>query len=200
MQLNFHVILWGWFARSHLLNILHYMLTFIYTVNYSWCLQAYKVKNKCLWCQVFAIFFWWWCFVFFVPLCSSMDNMGKICDGHSCAPPKPWIFKMILDFPSSALFVEVISNVIMIIAITCIAMGMCATTLNGPFQLLLPLVWVMLPLLGLLLSVKYVFHTYVYYSVPCSNNIHSLHIRWNVQSLHSSWCAWSLVTNGTCRE
>src|ERR1700738_1799850 len=71
-------------------------------------------------------------------------------------PPKPRISKMILDYPSGGLLVQVISNVLMILVITCIAMGVSETTLNGLVQLLFHLWWVMFPLLGPLLSVRYV--------------------------------------------
>ena len=72
------------------------------------------------------------------------------------APPKPQISKTILDCPSDALLVQVISNIKLTIVITCIAMGVSVTKPNGLVQLLSHLLWVMGPLLGPLSSVRYV--------------------------------------------
>ena len=66
------------------------------------------------------------------------------------APPNPRISKMILDYLSGGLLVQVISNVLMSIMIVCIAMGVFGTILNGL------MFWVMFPLLGALLSARYV--------------------------------------------
>ena len=85
-----------------------------------------------------------------------------------------------MDYSFGGLFVQVIANVLMSIVITCIAMGVSGSKLNGLVQLLSHLLWVMLPLLGPLLSARYVVHTFMHYFVSCSNNIHPFHIYWNV--------------------
>ena len=72
------------------------------------------------------------------------------------APLKPQISKMILDCPSSALLVYVISNVIMTILFTCITIGVSGTTLNGLVQFFSHLLWINGPQLGPLSSVRYV--------------------------------------------
>jgi hypothetical protein len=48
----------------------------------------------------------------------SMDGMDKMCDGHPWCTTKPRISKMTLDYPSGALLVLIISNVIMTTVIT----------------------------------------------------------------------------------
>ena len=50
--------------------------------------------------------------------------------------PKSQISKMTLDCPFDDLLVQVISNVKMIIAITCIAMEVCAIAPSGHVQLI----------------------------------------------------------------
>ena len=85
----------------------------------------------------------------------SMDGMDKMCDGHLGVPPKPQISKTTLDCLFNDLLVHVIFNVRMIIAITCIAMEVCVIAPSGQVQLISHLLWMMLPLLDLLLSVRY---------------------------------------------
>ena len=72
--------------------------------------------------------------------------------------PKPQISKTTLDCLFDDLRAQVISNVRIITAITCIAnQGMCNNT-KCQVQLISHLLWVMLPLLDPLLSVRYADH------------------------------------------
>ena len=68
------------------------------------------------------------------------------------APLKPQKSKIILGYTSGGLLVHVISNILMI---TCIAMGVSGITPNGLVLILSHLLWIMFPLLGPLLSVRY---------------------------------------------
>ena len=81
-------------------------------------------------------------------------------------PPNPRISKIILYYTSGGLLVQVISNVLMFIVIICIAMGFSGTILNGLIQLFSHLLWVMFPLLGPLLSARYIVpHMYAFFCV-----------------------------------
>ena len=77
------------------------------------------------------------------------------------APPNSRISKMILDYPFGGLLVQVISNVLMSIVITYIAMGIFGTKLNGLVQLLSRLLWVIFPPTRLTIECK-VCHSHMY--------------------------------------
>ena len=104
----------------------------------------------------FCLFCLLWHLEFQIRMAVQWTAWTEIVRATLGASPKPRIPKIILDYPSGSLLVHVISNILMTIVIIRIAMGVSWTTRNELVQLLFHLLWVMFPILGLLLSVRYV--------------------------------------------
>lgn len=102
----------------------HFLSMVIFFLSYSLCHLKFQVHMATQWMT------WTRC---------AMVALG--------IPPKPQISKMTLDCLFDDLLVQVISNVRMLTAITCIATEVCAIAPSEQVHLISHLLWVMLPLL-----------------------------------------------------